>query len=98
MDFNSNLNTPNANTSNINRYIVSQGQDTSQINNSQQSDDNTLLKNEIKNLDSSLTLYNFPSFSDLFLSVNNYNLIQKFMYNINRILTIKQRDNQIKLD
>jgi hypothetical protein len=60
-------------------------------------EDNLSLKNEIKNFDSHLQLYGFPSFSDSLNSIPAH-LAHNFINNLGKILNQKQKDNEIKVE
>jgi hypothetical protein len=63
---------------------------------------NQLLKSEIKNLESSLCLYGYPSFSEILIPLSSNsqfpNIIKQTIQNLTKILRIKQRDNEIKVE
>jgi len=63
---------------------------------------NQLIKSEIKNLESTLCLYGYPSFSEIFIPLSSntqfLNIIKITIQNLTKILRIKQKDNEIKVE
>lgn len=56
------------------------------------------LKNEIKNLDASFVLNGFPSFQEILNQIQNSNIVSRIMFNLNKIILIRQKDNETKME